>query len=70
MRLPSDHLFSIPVTLPAKLGDALTLDRDFALCNAKNELLAVLTVDEIYPWDRHKLACQVFGTTDACDPLA
>ena len=69
MRLADGTLFSIPVTLPAEPSDALHLDRDIALRNAKNELLAVLTLDEIYPWDRDQAARQVFGTTDARHPL-
>ena len=69
MRLSSGHLFSIPVTLPAEPSDALKLDSNIALRNSKNELLAVLTLEEIYPWDREEAARQVFGTSDARHPL-
>jgi sulfate adenylyltransferase len=69
MRLASGHIFSIPVTLPVEPSDALKLDTDVALRNAQNELLAVLTIEEIYEWNRDEVAQQVFATTDARHPL-
>jgi sulfate adenylyltransferase len=45
------------------------LDQDIALHNAKNEILALLTVEEIYPWDQTELSRKVFGTTDSRYPL-
>ena len=69
MRIASGHIFPIPVTLPVGDGSGVALDRDVALRNDKNELLAVMTVEEIYPWDRAELAEQVFGTTDPRHPL-
>ena len=51
MRLTSGHLFPIPVTLPVDPGPAIHLDQDVALRNAKNDLLAVMTIEEIYEWD-------------------
>jgi sulfate adenylyltransferase len=69
MRLTSDHLFPIPVTLPVQPGPALHLDQDIALRDAKNNLLAVMTIDEIYAWDYTEAACQVFGTLDMRHPL-
>ena len=69
MRLTSGHIFSIPVTLPVEPGEAIHLDRDIALRNAQNELLAVMTIEEIYAWDQAEVAQKVFGTTDARHPL-
>ncbi len=69
MRLASGHVFPIPVTLPVEPGSDIHLDRDIALRNAKNELLAVLTIEEIYPWDRAEVAQKVFGSTDLRHPL-
>jgi len=69
MRLASGHIFPIPITLPVSEGAGLKLDRDIALRNNKNELLAVLTVEEIYSWDRAEMAERVFGTTDPRHPL-
>ena len=51
MRIANGHLFPIPLTLPVERGPAVRLDQEVALRNAKNELLAVLTIEEIYEWD-------------------
>src|SRR5436853_1549502 len=64
MRLADGHIFPIPVTLPVERGAALQLDHDVALRNAKNELLAVMTVEEIYAWDRDELGSKVVPTLD------
>jgi len=69
MRLGDGHVFPIPVALPVERDPALQLDRDMALRNAKNELLAVMTVEEIYEWDRDEEAQKVFGTLDLRHPL-
>jgi sulfate adenylyltransferase len=69
MRLASGQLFPMPITLPIDEGIELHLDRDVALRTPKNDLLAVLTVEEIYPWDRDEVATNVFGTTDLRHPL-
>ncbi|MFV1860016.1 MAG: adenylyltransferase, partial [Anaerolineales bacterium] len=69
MRLASGHIFPIPVTLPVSADNGLHLDQDVALRNDKNELLAVMTVEEFYSWDRAEMAERVFGTTDPRHPL-
>jgi sulfate adenylyltransferase len=69
MRLNSGYIFPIPVVLPVEPGPEVHLDRDIALRNAKNELLAVITVEEIYSWDRDEVAQKVFGTSDLRHPL-
>lgn len=69
MRLQSGHVFPIPITLPVESSKGIHLDKDIALRNSKNELLAVMTIEEIYPWDRKETAEKVFGTTDPRHPL-
>jgi len=69
MRLANGQLFPIPVTLPVDQDADVQLDRDVALRNAKNDLLAILTVEEIYAWDRDEVARNVFGTADLRHPL-
>jgi sulfate adenylyltransferase len=69
MRLANGCLFPIPVTLPVNPGPEIRLDQDIALRNDKNELLAVLTIEEIYPWDLDEAAQKVFGSTDLRHPL-
>ncbi len=69
MRLVSGHVFAIPVTLPVEPGPTVQLGREVALRNAKNELLAVMTIEEIYEWNRDEVAQKVFGTLDLRHPL-
>ena len=69
MRLANGHLFPIPVTLPVEPGPAIQLDQDVVLCNAKNEPLAIMTIEEIYEWDCDEVAQKVFGSLDVRHPL-
>jgi sulfate adenylyltransferase len=69
LRLADDTLFPIPVTLPVERTEALALDREVALRDSRNNLLATLRIEDIYAWDREAFAHQVLGTTDAKHPL-
>lgn len=69
MRLADGVLFPIPITLPVDEQQPISLDRDVALRDARNELLAVLTVEEIYEWKLDEVASNVFGTQDPRHPL-
>jgi sulfate adenylyltransferase len=69
MRVGSGHLFPIPVTLPVNASPELRLDHDIALRSSKNELLAILTIEEIYEWNHAETARKVFGTEDPKHPL-
>lgn len=69
MRLGNGTLFPIPVTLPVDDPSAIELDRDVALRDSHNELLAVMTVQEAYEWDLTEAAEEVFGTRDVRHPL-
>ncbi|MBM3944317.1 MAG: bifunctional sulfate adenylyltransferase/adenylylsulfate kinase [SAR202 cluster bacterium] len=69
MRLSSGALFPIPVTLSADPGPDVRLGADIALRSPKNELLAVMTVDEMYEWDRAEVAKKAFGSTDSKHPI-
>jgi sulfate adenylyltransferase len=69
MRLPSGDVFPIPVTLPVDASANVELHRDLALRNSRNDLLAVMTVEEIYGWDAEEFAAKVLGTTDPKHPL-
>jgi sulfate adenylyltransferase len=69
MRLTSGHIFPIPVTLPVEPSPTMRLGQDIALRNAKNELLAVMTIEEVYEWDRGEVAQKVFGSMDVRHPL-
>lgn len=69
MRLTSGYLFPIPVTLPVDPGPAIRLDQQVALRDATYNLLAVMTIEEIYAWNAPEMAQKVLGTTDLRHPL-
>ncbi len=69
MRLENGFLFPIPVTLSVDPGSPVHFDRQIGLRNAKNELLAVMTSEEIYEWDLFESAQKALGTTDLRHPL-
>jgi sulfate adenylyltransferase len=69
MRLTSGQVFPIPVTLPVNPDPALRLDRDIALRSAKNELLAIMAVEDIYEWDVAEAAEKIFITQDPKHPV-
>ncbi|MEO8215670.1 MAG: bifunctional sulfate adenylyltransferase/adenylylsulfate kinase [Acidobacteriota bacterium] len=69
MRLSSGTLFPIPVTLPIDAFDGLTLDGQISLRDSRNNVVALMTVDEIYEWDRDGVEAMVFGSRDPRHPL-
>jgi sulfate adenylyltransferase len=69
MRLANGTLFPIPVTLPVAPAPFLRLDAQLALRDGRNDLLAVMTVEEIYEWDWRVVAREVLGTLDSRHPL-
>ena len=69
MRLAGGHLFPIPVTLPVGPDEVVKLDTEVALLDSRNEIVATMTIEEIYEWDLVKTAAEVFGTNDARHPL-
>jgi sulfate adenylyltransferase len=69
MRLENGHLFPIPVTLPAAHGEPVALGKDVALRDSRNHVLAILTVEEAYEWDRAEVARGVLRTLDMRHPL-
>jgi sulfate adenylyltransferase len=69
MRLVNGNLFPIPITLPVAANPELRLDGDVALRNNEYELVAIMTVEEIYKWDRTQVAEKVLGTQNLRHPL-
>jgi sulfate adenylyltransferase len=69
MRLANGSLFPIPVTLPVSANDPLKLDREVALLDSRNEIVATMTIEEIYEWDLIETSHHVFGTNDERHPL-
>ncbi|MFL6212219.1 MAG: bifunctional sulfate adenylyltransferase/adenylylsulfate kinase [Pyrinomonadaceae bacterium] len=69
MRLADGHIFPIPLTLPVAADSGVRAGQDVALRSPQNELLAVLSVEEVYEWDHAEVARKVFGTEDLRHPL-
>lgn len=69
MRLANGTLFPIPVNLMTDEFDGLRLDAEIAIRTVKNDLLAVLTVTEIWEWSSEEFAQNVLGTDDLAHPL-
>ncbi|MEO8394242.1 MAG: sulfate adenylyltransferase, partial [Chloroflexota bacterium] len=69
MRLADGTLFPMPVTLPIPENADIFVGETIALRNDKNELLAIMTVEEKYAWDRDEAALKAFGSTDAKHPI-
>ena len=54
MRLADGTLFPMPITLPIADDADMFVGEEIALRNDKNELLAIMTVEEKYAWDRRR----------------
>jgi sulfate adenylyltransferase len=70
MRLArSGHVFPIPITLPVEPAPDIRLGQEITLRNAKNEILALMMIEEIYEWDLKEASQKVCGTQDLRHPL-
>jgi sulfate adenylyltransferase len=71
MRLTSGYIFPIPIPLPIDEDEksVIEIGQDIALRSPRNELLAIMRVEEIYEWDLDEVAQKAFGTTDLRHPL-
>ncbi len=61
MRLADGTLFPIPIALPAPEVQGIKLGQEIALRSPRNELLAVMLIEELYEWDASVEAGQVCG---------
>lgn len=69
LRLSNGTLFPIPITLPIDSTVSINAGQDIALRDSKNDLLAIMTVEEVYEWDLKEVAQAVFLTEDPRHPL-
>ncbi|MFN3308480.1 MAG: bifunctional sulfate adenylyltransferase/adenylylsulfate kinase [Anaerolineales bacterium] len=69
MRLTDGTLFPIPVTLPVDEDQLPTWGEAITLCDARNNTLAIMQIEEVYHWDALREARLVLGTTDPRHPL-
>ena len=71
MRLYNGLLWPIPVTLPVsrQVAEALKPDEEISLMSKEsNQIMAVMTISEIYGYDKEYEARKVFSTTDKSHP--
>jgi len=69
MRLADGTVFPMPITLPVDNVDDVEVGKDIALRDSNNRILAIMTVEEIYEWDREEVSQKVFGTLDPRHPI-
>jgi len=69
MRMDDGTLFPVPVTLPVDSVEGLKIGQEIVLRSPTNEMLAIMRLEEIYPWDLATEALAVLGTTDSRHPL-
>src|SRR5574342_996331 len=51
MRLADGTLFPLPITLTADPKELPTVGEDLVLRNANNDVIAILTLNEVFHWD-------------------
>lgn len=69
MRLANGMFFPIPITLPVEPFEGLAINKDVVLRSSQNDVLAIMKVEEIYPWNYDDEAQSVYRTSDTRHPL-
>jgi sulfate adenylyltransferase len=69
MRLADGTLFPLPITLTADPKELPNVGEELALRSANFDLIAVMTLDEVYHWDAEVEAAHAYGTTDSKHPM-
>ena len=69
MRLADGTLWPLPITLTADPKDLPTVGDDIVLRNANNDVIAIMTLDEVYHWDPETEAALAYGSTDSKHPM-
>src|SRR5512135_516868 len=69
MRLSDGVLFPLPITLTADPKELPTVGDELVLRNANNDVIAVMTLDEVYHWDAQTEAAHAYGTNDPKHPM-
>jgi sulfate adenylyltransferase len=69
MRLSDGTLFPIPITLTIDKDDLPTRAEWLTLRDARNDIIAVMRIEEVFRWDPDREARLVYGTTDVKHPM-
>jgi len=69
MRLADGTFWPLPITLTVDPKELPTVGEDLALRNTNFDLIAVMTLDEVYHWDADTEAALAYGSTDPRHPM-
>ncbi|MFZ5920635.1 MAG: bifunctional sulfate adenylyltransferase/adenylylsulfate kinase [Chloroflexota bacterium] len=69
MRLADGTLWPLPITLTANPTELPSVGSQLVLRNALNDVIAIMTLEEIYSWNQEKEARLAYGTDDARHPM-
>ena len=69
MRLADGTLWPLPITLTADPKELPTVGEDIVLRNANNDVIAIMTLSEVYHWDANAEAALAYGSTDHRHPM-
>jgi len=69
MRLANGTFWPLPITLTADPAELPTVGEDLVLRNTNNDVIAVMTLDEVYHWDAETEAALAYGSTDPRHPM-
>jgi sulfate adenylyltransferase len=69
MRLADGTLWPLPITLTADPAELPTVGDDVVLRSANNDVIAIMTLDEVFHWDAEVEAARAYGSTDPKHPM-
>jgi sulfate adenylyltransferase len=69
MRLKDGTLFPLPITLPLDEGVLPRWGEQMVLSDTSNNTIAIMQIEDVFPWDMQREARLVLGTTDPRHPL-
>ena len=69
MRLTDGTLWPLPITLTADPKELPTVGEELVLRNANNDVIAVMTLNEVFHWDANTEAALAYGSTDPRHPM-
>ncbi len=69
MRLSDGTLWPLPITLTVNPDELPKDAEEIALRDARNNVLAIMKLEEVFEWDRAREAQLALGTTDMAHPL-
>src|SRR5215211_6906121 len=69
MRLADGTVWPLPITLTADPRELPTVGEDIVLRNTNNDVIAIMTLEEIYHWDAATEAALAYGSNDPRHPM-